>query len=787
MISNRFVWPFVFTLAYGLAAHAQSPVIVTDQIEEPGDVAPQETEAADNAPAAMEFPRTLSFPEGSFTIYEPQIEDHAGFTEATAWSAASFRPTGGEPTFGAIRYKASMVVDREHRLVTVFDREILEIQFTELGEAEAAELEEILRGNIATEPETMPLDVVLGYVADEAGADVSIEVSTEPPTILHASSPTMLVVLDGEPIKVPVEGGDGLSLVVNTNWDLFYSEKTGSYALLLGDAWLGAATLDGPWLATDAPAGLSALPNDDRWQAVKAAVPGGTLASEDTPDILVVQAPAELIVTDGPAKLEAIPGTELSFVANSSSDIVFNAGDGHYYFLTSGRWFKATSLDGAWSFVPTTPQSFRQIPADHPRASVRASIAGTPEAAKAVADAQVPQTAEVSRETEAPTVTYAGDDPDFEKIEGVDVYRATNTTFDVFRIGDVYYLCHDAVWFVSDTPNGPWFVTEAVPTAMYDIPASSPAHHVTYVRIYETTPDTVYFGYTPGYNYTYFSNGVVVYGSGYYWGTYYTPYAYAYAPYGYYSPYPYTYGQASIYNTGTGSYVHGHYAYGPYGGYWEGNRYNPNTGRYGGGVYAYDYDTAVYEGWSYNPRNDVSTSTSQAIQWSDGNSYETWGDTVVQRDDNWVRAERYGTEDGFRREVQTSEGGQAVQVGNTQGRATAGQTGDGDLYAGANGNVFRRTEDGGWETRSGGEWTSVDTASAGDTVRTEASARGMEPNTLDQPERLSGYQSGQDWAFDRQRLERDSLARTGGRSQYESFRSGRSGGSGGRSFQGRRR
>ncbi|MEO1476705.1 MAG: hypothetical protein AAFS13_10025, partial [Pseudomonadota bacterium] len=359
MISSRFVWPFVFALASCLVADAQSPVIVTDKIEATGDATQPDAMAADDAPEAMEFPRTLSFPEGSFTIYEPQIEDHAGFTEATARSAASFRPTGGDPTFGSIKYKASMVVDRQNRLVTVFDREILDIQFAELDEAEAAELEEILRRNIATEPETIPLDVVLGYVADGAASDVSIEVSMEPPTILHATTPTLLVVLDGEPIKVQVEGTEDLSLVVNTNWDLFYSKEASAYALLLGEGWLGAATLDGPWLATLAPAGVSALPDDDRWQAVKAAVPGAPLASEDTPTILVVQAPAELIVTDGAPELEPIPETELSFVANTSSDILFNGDDLFYYYLTSGRWFKATALDGAWSSVTSLPAEFQ--------------------------------------------------------------------------------------------------------------------------------------------------------------------------------------------------------------------------------------------------------------------------------------------------------------------------------------------------------------------------------------------------------------------------------------------
>ena len=409
-----------------------------------------------------------------------------------------------------------------------------------------------------------------------------------------------------------------------------------------------------------------------------------------------------------------------------------------------------------------------------------------------MAQAQIPQTAEVSRTTEAPKVVYAGGTPEFAtRIEGVNVYLVTNTTFDVFRVDGKYYLCHDAVWFVADSPNGPWRVTDTIPADMYQIPASSPAHHVTYVKVYESTPDTIYFGYTPGYHYSYVSGGVVVYGSGYYWGSYYNPYYYTYYPSYYYASYPYTYGQASIYQVNTGTYAHGHYAYGPYGGVGQSNRYNPNTGRYGGSAYAYDYDTAVYEGWSYNPRNDISTNTSQAIQWSDNNSYEAWGETVIQRDDNWVQTERYATEDGFRREAQTSEGGQAMQVGNYDSRATVGQTSDGELYAGANGNVFRRTEDGQWETRSDGEWSSVDTTGARDSAQSAANERGIDTSSIGQSDRFSDAQRNQWQDYDLQQLERDRSARTGGRSRYESFKADRSrsfsgGRSGGRSFGGRR-
>ena len=53
---------------------------------------------------------------------------------------------------------------------------------------------------------------------------------------------------------------------------------------------------------------------------------------------------------------------------------------------------------------------------------------------------------------------------------------------------------------------------------IYSIPPSSPLHYFTYVYVYGYTPSVVYVGYTPGYYGTAVSsNGVVVYGTGYYY------------------------------------------------------------------------------------------------------------------------------------------------------------------------------------------------------------------------------------------------------------------------------
>ncbi|MEO0872691.1 MAG: hypothetical protein AAFY19_12160, partial [Pseudomonadota bacterium] len=215
MKSYHLATPTLLALACALAL--APPALAQDDKTSASPEAPEAEAGENQSPEASEFPRTLALPSGQFTLYEPQIEDHADFTAAIAWSAASYRRKTGEPVFGAMKYRAKMLVDRTHRLVTVYDREILEVQFDELDEAERATLMSELRANIRTDPETIPLDVILGYVAQKPAEVEGIAVSPEAPNILYASTPSLLVLIDGEEVKVPIEGAPSLSLIVNTN------------------------------------------------------------------------------------------------------------------------------------------------------------------------------------------------------------------------------------------------------------------------------------------------------------------------------------------------------------------------------------------------------------------------------------------------------------------------------------------------------------------------------------------------------------------------------------------
>ncbi len=67
--------------------------------------------------------------------------------------------------------------------------------------------------------------------------------------------------------------------------------------------------------------------------------------------------------------------------------------------------------------------------------------------------------ASTRRRSKAPEVAFQGD-PQFEPIEQTTVQRAVNTDKDVFKVGDLYYMCYQGVWFVGKSATGPWEVAE---------------------------------------------------------------------------------------------------------------------------------------------------------------------------------------------------------------------------------------------------------------------------------------------------------------------------------------
>ena len=330
----------------------------------------------------------------------------------------------------------------------------------------------------------------------------------------------------------------GFQRVINTR-ALFLQDQVGTMYINAAGFWYEARAVAGPWLVLASPpaALMSAAQAASAATAPDPLLPADGKPAQSAPALLVATQPTELVLTSGQPQIAPVDGTSLLTMTNADHAVFIVAATNDYYVLVSGRWFKASNMNGPWTYVPgnALPPDFARISVHDPKANVLVSVPGTPQAKEAAIAASIPQTATVSRSKASLAVSYAGA-PKFEPIQGTGLTYAVNTPTPVIETGrERYYAVSEGVWFVANTPLGPWRVADAVPEAIYTIPATSPLHYVTYVRVYSSTPEEVVVGYTPGYmGLAVDPAGVVVYGTGYY-----------YPPYiggGYWYGYPATYG-----------------------------------------------------------------------------------------------------------------------------------------------------------------------------------------------------------------------------------------------------
>ena len=511
------------------------------------------------------WPRAFGLNDGGFIVlYEPQFSAWTDFQELEALVAAEYHADpDADPVFGVIGLKADTARDIGAGTITLIGIELTQVDFATLDRNQIAGLSLGVGKLLPTEPiELREERVAAGLAAYQQLSDVD-GLKADPPVIYHADGPARLLMTDGDPVMAPVKGDPGLQFVVNTNWDLFQLGDT--YWMRDDTSWLSSGSLDGDWqVASNLPSELSNLPDDGNWVDARAAQPPAAYDG-DTPQIFYSDQPAELIAFHGKPEWDNVPGGDLQWAANTDSDLFRLTTDGTYYYLVSGRWFSAASLDGPWSFAtPHLPDDFLNIPDDVPYYTVRASVPGTSEANEARLRASIPEFARVNPdEITLPDVTYQGA-PQFIPIEGTSLFYAVNSDDQVIQVDGEYYLIRDGIWFVSDSPDGPWIVASSVPDPIYDIPPSSPVYNVTYVRIYDTYDDGYLFGYTAGYRWGFLAWGLLVYGSGWwyppYWG--YPP---GRPPW--YRPYPVTFGGGIYYNPGRGVFGRYGYIYGPHRGF----------------------------------------------------------------------------------------------------------------------------------------------------------------------------------------------------------------------------
>jgi hypothetical protein len=701
----------------------------------------QKPKTQSNRSSDSGWPRTFTSGPDTFVMYQPQVDEWDG-DRIDLYAAVEFKAGKDSSTkYGVVWFQARTEVDKLNRLVTLDQAQLTKVKFPVAPDKEP-ELMAPLKKKLPGATKTISLDRLEAALEASDEAIHAVEVKNDPPKIIFSPKPSLLVLIDGMPQLRGIQGTK-LERVINTRAIILFENDKTNYYLRVQDWWLQAKDLEGPWTYA------KKLPDDMKKaeEFVVTQAQGQTLESEpgakqpslkeagknaEIPLVYVVFGPAELIETKGEPVYKPIPGTSLEYAENTNGNL-FRLG-GEYYILISGRWFKGTSLEGPWTFVGGTelPPDFAKIPPDSPKATVRASVPGTPESKDALIANSIPQTATITRSEAKLTVQYDGE-ATFVPIDGTSMTYAKNTSAPVIKASDNNYYCVEAgVWFKAPTPQGPWRVADTVPAEIYNIPPSSPLYYVTYVKVYNSTPEVVYVGYTPGYYGTVVSANTttVVYGTGWYYPPYISPTVW----YGW--PYTYGVGAGFTYTTDTGwsfgfGYGYGYYPWyypwwGPMGYYGYGWYPYYGWGAWGGAAVANVYgvwgNTAYSRtaaAWA-NPYTGNYGAASRGVY----HNTQTGRTTVAGRgtNTNIYTGNTAGYRGGATYNPNTGivAGGGAGYAGNVYtGQGTAGRggfayntntgagvaAGKNNVYAGKDGTVYRYNRDSGsWSSNGGSGW-----------------------------------------------------------------------------------
>ncbi|HEV8502411.1 MAG TPA: carbohydrate-binding family V/XII [Casimicrobiaceae bacterium] len=718
------------------------------------------------------WPRSITLSNAAVLVYQPQVTSWDGH-RIEFRSALAIKPAGAkEETFGVIFATARTEVDKVDRTVVFEDLQVSKSEFPTLPDHGAAFKSE-LQTRLAGDLRTISLDRLQASLVAAGGKVASIGVDNTPPQIFVSNRPAILVPVDGAPVLKAIAHHARYQRVINTRALIVQDTRDSTYYLHVYDGWLASTSLSGPWSqAFRGPVmehELTAIATELSASGAVDLLDGGPKAKprlslqQMVPTIDVSQGAAELVVFDGQPDFVPVVGTQLLWASNTTSDVLIDIASNRYYLLLAGRWFTSAALSGPWTFVASNalPADFARIPPHSLAGAVLPSVSGTPQAREAVIANSIPQSATVPLRNGPKFTPNFDGPPQYAAVAGTSLSYVVNSSEPVIRVDpDAWYAVVAGVWFTAAQVTGPWTVATSVPAVIYTIPPSSPLHYVTYVRIYEATPQYVYAGYTPGYlGVVVEPSGTIVYGTGFAYAPwigsvwYPGPVTYTVAAAPIYNPYVgFTFGfavglataawYAPYYGGFYGAYYHPAY-WGGYGccasgsanvyGHWGNAAYSGTRSWYAGGGVA----GTTFSGSYANARTGTSGNINAGKQFNawTGNATRGYDRTINGAGGGAANVARAGNDNLYTGQRSTASGvagvaangstyqragattsgplGYAHAGGGTLNNATTGKSDTwstaslgNNHYADVNGNVYRNNGSG-WEQHGSGGWNSA--------------------------------------------------------------------------------
>jgi hypothetical protein len=193
------------------------------------------------------------------------------------------------------------------------------------------------------------------------------------PTVIYRSTPAELVVIDGEPVLESIADSADFAFVSNTDVPLL-RYKSNWYFLAAG-RWFASSALDdtADWqFQTSLPPEFASIPRQHSLGWLRASIPDtpeARMASLEASlpqqrEAVVGGSPGIAVVYDGEPDFQAIADTAVARAANSANEVLLVVGV--YYLLYEGVWYRAEDPHGPWLATADVPQAIYNIPPESP-------------------------------------------------------------------------------------------------------------------------------------------------------------------------------------------------------------------------------------------------------------------------------------------------------------------------------------------------------------------------------------------------------------------------------------
>ncbi len=295
------------------------------------------------------WPRKIEKNGATIIIYQPQVESLSANNLESRAAVSVSTEEFPNPVFGAMWFDCQISTDTDERTVRLLNMDVTAAKFPDIEEGKIKALSTFLEEEVPKWEMELSLDeLLIDLDMSEVSASLAEGLNNEAPEIIFATAPTMLILVDGDPIFEKIENTN-YERVVNTPYFVVKDTKKGDYYINGSENWYVSDNFD-TWEAT------AKVPNKLEQIAEEALKDPEADEEEETvqekaeddklvPELILRTTPAELLQSDGEPEFEPIEGTSILFMSNTADDILMNIETQEYYILVAGRWYSSKSHD----------------------------------------------------------------------------------------------------------------------------------------------------------------------------------------------------------------------------------------------------------------------------------------------------------------------------------------------------------------------------------------------------------------------------------------------------------